>query len=226
MDDEPRIRWVLRDYLEAEGYDVVEAADGREALALAELDRAVDLVLLDIALPGIDGLEVLRRIRTQSQVSVILVSARAEEVDRLVGLGVGADDYVTKPFSPREVVARVKAVLRRTRGAVDVPADQEMPAADVVRIDADRREITRGGRRVELSALEFDLFAALAAEPGRVFSRAQLLERVWGYDFYGDARVVDAHIRSIRRALADDATQPRIVATVRGVGYKFIGGRG
>jgi DNA-binding response OmpR family regulator len=172
-------------------------------------------------LPGIDGLEVLRRVRTFSDVYVILVTARSEEVDKLVGLGVGADDYVTKPFSPREVAARVKAVLRRDRGARD-------PAGPLLRfegltLDKAAREVRVDGAPVNLSALEFDVLAALAGSPGRVFSRRQLLEQVWGYDFFGDERVVDVHIRGLRARLGDDATHPRLIATVRGVGYKFAG---
>ncbi len=220
VDDEPHIRTVLRGYLEAEGFAVSEAADGEAAVRQVR-QAAPDLVLLDVMLPGIDGLEVLRQLRTFSDVYVILVTARAEEVDKLVGLGVGADDYVTKPFSPREVAARVKAVLRRGRGTRE-------PGGAVLRfegltVDRDAREVRAGGAAVALSALEFDVLTALADAPGRVFSRRQLLERVWGYDFFGDERVVDVHIRSLRARLGDDAASPRLIATVRGVGYKFVG---
>ncbi|ACV78921.1 response regulator [Nakamurella multipartita] len=220
VDDEPHIRTVLRGYLEADGFEVVDAADGETAVDLVRRDPP-DLVLLDVMLPGIDGLEVLRRLRAVSDAYVILVTARAEEVDKLVGLAVGADDYVTKPFSPREVTARVKAVLRRDRGG--------RTGEDVVlrfrglSIDLAGREVHADGAPVALSSLEFDLLAALAGAPGRVFSRAQLLERVWGYDFYGDERVVDVHIRSLRSRLGDPAADPRLIATVRGVGYKFVG---
>ncbi|MFE9770457.1 response regulator [Streptomyces sp. NPDC005931] len=220
VDDEPHIRKVLRGYLEADGFGVTEAADGEAALA-AVRGESPDLVLLDVMLPGIDGLEVLRRLRGFSDTYVILVTARTEEVDKLVGLGVGADDYVTKPFSPREVTARVKAVLRRGRGA---RADRDVPLRfDGLTIDPAGREVTVAGNPVPLSSLEFDLLAALADAPGRVFSRAQLLQRVWGYDFYGDERVVDVHIRSLRARLGDDAGDPHLIATVRGVGYKFVG---
>ena len=220
VDDEAHIRTVLRGYLEADGFDVAEAADGEDALA-ALRGEPPDLVLLDVMLPGIDGLEVLRRLRSFSDAYVILVTARAEEVDKLVGLGVGADDYVTKPFSPREVTARVKAVLRRDRG---VRTDGDAPLRfDGLTIDTVGREIEANGVPVTLSSLEFDLLAALAAAPGRVFSRAQLLERVWGYDFYGDERVVDVHIRSLRARLGDPAGDPHLIATVRGAGYKFVG---
>jgi DNA-binding response OmpR family regulator len=225
VDDEAQIRVVLRAYLEREGYGVEEAATGRDALMLATSFRP-DLVLLDIGLPDMDGIEVLRQIRTTSEVYVVMVTARAEEVDLRVGLSVGADDYVAKPFSPREVVARVKTVLRRGRNVPEVvsttpPAPSAWKFAGLG-IDPERREVRTGDGPVELSALEFDLLAALASSPGRVFSRAQLLERVWGYAFFGDERVVDVHIRNLRRALRDDAASPAIIGTVRGVGYKFL----
>jgi len=220
VDDEPHIRTVLRGYLEAEGFAVAEAADGEAAIAAVRAG-APDLVLLDVMLPGIDGLETLRQLRTFTDAYVILVTARTEELDKLVGLGVGADDYVTKPFSPREVAARVKAVLRRGRGATLVEDDQLL--FEGLTVDPTRREVVVDGALVELSSLEFDLVAALARAPGRVFSRAQLLQQVWGYDFYGDERVVDVHVRSLRSRLGDDATDPHLIATVRGVGYKFVG---
>jgi len=227
VDDEAQIRVVLRAYLEREGYTVAEAATGKEALALAGTSRP-DLVLLDIGLPDLDGLEVLRQLRMTSDVYVLMVTARAEEVDLLVGLSVGADDYISKPFSPREVVARVKTVLRRGRKtsepattATPVPVASAWQFAGLA-IDPDRREVRSGDGLVDLSALEFDLLVALASSPGRVFSRAQLLERVWGYEFFGDERVVDVHIRNLRRVLGDDAAAPAVIGTVRGVGYKFL----
>ena len=223
VDDEPHIRTVLRGYLQADGFEVAEAADGAAALA-AMRDQPPDVVLLDVMMPGIDGLEVLRQLRTFSDVYVILVTARAEEVDKLVGLGVGADDYVTKPFSPREITARVKAVLRRDRGVRT--AEEATLRFDGLTIDTAGRDVVMNGASVVLSSLEFDLLAALAAAPGRVFSRAQLLERVWGYDFYGDERVVDVHIRSLRARLGDPAGDPHVIATVRGAGYKFVGSAG
>ena len=225
VDDEPEIRAVLRAYLEHDGFAVAEAGTGAEALrrTLASDGTAPDVVLLDIGLPDLGGLDVLRTIRRSSDVYVVLVTARADEVDTLVGLGAGADDYVTKPFSPREVVARVSTVLRRSaqRGAA-APADDHVLRFDGLTLDEQRRELTVDGEEAHLSTLEFDLLRALAASPGRVFSRAQLLEEVWGYDFYGDERVVDVHIRSLRRALGDDAGDPRAIGTVRGVGYKFL----
>ncbi|WP_043500807.1 response regulator transcription factor [Georgenia sp. SUBG003] len=218
VDDEAGIRRVLRGYLEADGLEVFEAATGESAVAQVRT-ATPDLVLLDVMLPDLDGIEVLRRIRTLSDVYVVLVTARAEETDKLVGLAVGADDYVTKPFSPREVVARVKAVLRRGR-TPGTPSDRIV--LDGLTVDLAGREVDVAGRAVTLSALEFDLLTALARSPGRVFSRRQLLEQVWGYDFYGDERVVDVHVRSLRKQLGDDAAAPRIVGTVRGVGYKCL----
>jgi DNA-binding response OmpR family regulator len=177
-------------------------------------------VILDVMLPGIDGIEALRRIRTTSSVLVLVLTARADEVDTLVGLSVGADDYVTKPFSPREVVARVKALLRR-RGAEAAGSPGDVLAHGPLTVDLARRSVRVDGRPVELSALEFDLLVTLVRSPGRVFSRRQLLEQVWGYDYFGDERVVDVHIANIRRALHDDASAPRLVGTVRGVGYRL-----
>jgi DNA-binding response OmpR family regulator len=224
VDDEPGIRRVLRAYLEREGFGVDEAVDGPSALTRFEGGGPPpDLVLLDIGLPGVDGLEVLRRLRAATDVYVLLVTARADEVDRLVGLGVGADDYITKPFSPREVVARVRAVLRRPRGG-PAPREPGVVAFDGLRVDADRREVVLDGHDVTLSALEFDLLLLLARHPRRVFTREQILERVWGPNWVGDDRVVDVHIRSLRQRLGDDATDPIWVGTVRGVGYRFLGG--
>ncbi len=227
VDDEREIRTVLRAYLEADGNVVSEADTGAEALnrILATDGTAPDLVLLDIRLPDLDGLEVLRTLRRTSDVYVILVTARAEEADTLIGLATGADDYITKPFSPREVAARVRTVLRRMRDDAAPPgaaADDHVLRFAGLTLDEQRRELVVDGREIALSTLEFDLLHALAASPGRVFSRAQLLEEVWGYDFYGDERVVDVHIRGVRRALGDDAADPRIIGTVRGVGYKFL----
>ncbi|GAA4399327.1 response regulator transcription factor [Fodinibacter luteus] len=225
VDDEVEIRAVLRAYLEHDGFAVAEAGTGAEALrrALATDGTAPDVVLLDIGLPDLDGLDVLRTIRRSSDVYVVLVTARADEVDTLVGLGAGADDYVTKPFSPREVVARVGTVMRRSASRGPAAAvDDHVLRFEGLALDPHRRELVAGGDEVHLSTLEFDLLRALASSPGRVFSRAQLLEEVWGYDFFGDERVVDVHVRSLRRALGDDATDPRVIGTVRGVGYKFL----
>jgi DNA-binding response OmpR family regulator len=222
VDDEPNIRKVVTAYLRAEGYDIAEAADGVAALGVFDRFRP-DLVILDVMLPGRDGIEVLSELRRRSDVYVIMLTARAEETDRLIGLSVGADDYVTKPFSAKELVARVKAVLRRSRDAGS--SDDDVISIDGLTIDAGRHEVHRDGRPVDLTALEFELLTALASAPGRVFSRRQLLERVWGWDHVGDERVVDVHVRKLRRALGDDASDPRFVLTVRGVGYKLAGRR-
>ncbi len=216
VDDDAGIRSVLRGYLETAGYVVVEAGDGTSALqAFADADPAV--VLLDVGLPDVEGLEVLRKIRTVSDAYVLMVTARVEEVDRLVGLGMGADDYITKPFSPREVVARVRAFLRR--GSQHSPVSVEDAALSV---DPRTREVAVDGNPVELSALEFDLLAFLTSRPGQVFSRHQILQHVWGGQWYGDERVVDVHIRSLRQHLGDEVTHPRFIGTVRGVGYKAL----
>jgi DNA-binding response OmpR family regulator len=222
VDDEPNIRRIVTSYLRTEGFDVAEAADGAEALAaFGRVDP--DLVVLDVMMPGMDGIEVLRELRRRSDVYVIMLTARAEETDRVVGLSVGADDYVTKPFGAKELVARVKAVLRRARHPATAGGDPEIVEVDGLVIDIGRYEVRRDGEVVTLTALEFELLAALASQPGRVFTRHQLLERVWGWDHVGDERVVDVHIRKLRKALHDDATAPRFIATVRGVGYKLVG---
>jgi DNA-binding response OmpR family regulator len=220
-DDEAGIRDVVGRYLVAEGYDVAFARDGVEALAMARAHEP-DLVVLDVMMPELDGIEVLRQLRTESDVYVIMLTAKADEVDKIIGLSVGADDYLAKPFSPRELVARIKAVLRRSRGAPTSDGEDRLEF-DGLAIDLARRETTRAGRPVALSALEFDLLTALARAPGRAFTRRQLIEKVWGWDFYGDERVVDVHIRSIRRALDDSADAPELIGTVRGVGYRFLG---
>ena len=221
VDDEPKIRRIVTSYLTDEGYDVAEAHDGETALEL--LDTDPDLVVLDVGLPGIDGIEVLRRLRTRSDIPVILLTARAEETDRLIGLSVGADDYVTKPFSARELVLRVKAILRRA-GTTSAEPTESMSFDGLV-IDVGSRTVSVDATEPELTPLEFDLLVALAEEPGRVLTRRQLLDRVWGWDFYGDERVVDVHVRNLRSKIGDDATDPRFVATARGVGYKFVGSK-
>ncbi|MGB5302250.1 MAG: response regulator transcription factor [Gemmatimonadota bacterium] len=220
VDDEQKIRSLVASYLRSDGFEVVEATDGEEAVAAVSM-RKPDLVVMDIRMPGMDGFEALNEIRRLSDVYVILLTARAEETDRIIGLSVGADDYVTKPFSPRELVARVKAVLRRSRaGTAAGSADRLM--FDSVIVDVGRREVFRDESVVDLTALQFDLLATLAESPGRVFTRRQLIERVWGWDFFGDERIVDAHIRNLRNALGDDAADPQVIGTVRGVGYKLV----
>jgi DNA-binding response OmpR family regulator len=219
VDDERKIRQLVRAYLEKDGFSVIEASTGPEALDKVR-NHQLDLIVLDVMLPELDGIEVLREIRTFSDVYVVMLTAKTEEIDKVIGLSVGADDYLSKPFSPRELLARVKAVLRRDRGSAK--SDSRVMTFDGLQIDVERREVVRNDKSVDVTALEFDLLAALAAEPGRVFSRRQLLERVWGWDFFGDERVVDVHIRNLRKALGDDASHSAIVGTVRGVGYKFL----
>ena len=223
VDDERRLRDLVQSYLEQEGFRVVAAGDGLAALDLARQHHPT-VVVLDLMLPGLDGLEVCRRLRTFSDAYVIMLTARAEEVDRVVGLEVGADDYLTKPFSPRELVARVRAMLRRPRqgtaAAPDLPPPQRFGS---LLIDHARREVTLAGQPLALTPLEFALLTALAAHPGRVFTRAQLLERVWGDDYFGDDHVVDVHIANLRKKLGDDPAGPRTIETVRGVGYRFAG---
>lgn len=219
VDDEKSIRNLVRSYLEAEGYSVLEADNGEKAVRLTR-EQSPDLVVLDVGMPALDGIEALRKIRTFSDVYVVMLTARSEEVDKLIGLSVGADDYLTKPFSPRELVARIKAVLRRQRSSAPTTGDRL--EFGMMTVDRSRRKVTIGGNQAELTTLEFDLLAALAAQPGRVFSRRQLIEAIWGWDYYGDERVVDVHVRKLRKALGDDAAEPTIIGTVRGVGYKFI----
>ena len=220
VDDEPNLVELVQGYLEREGYRVLTAADGTTALALAQ-ETQQDLIVLDLMLPGLDGLEVCRRLRQFSDAYVLMLTARAEEVDKVVGLSVGADDYLTKPFSPRELVARVKAMLRRPRSTAGAEPDPPPPqrVGDLV-VDRARHEVLKRGSPVPLTARELALLATLAAHPGRVFTRSQLLERVWGSDFYDD-HVVEVHVGNLRRKLEDDPSRPRWVQTVRGVGYRL-----
>lgn len=222
VDDEESIVDLVRSYLAREGFQVEVAMDGPAALArLREFHP--DVVVLDVMLPGLDGTEVLRQLRQESSAYVIMLTARAEETDKIVGLSVGADDYMTKPFSPRELTARIRAILRRDRGgAPDLP---RLLTFRDLRIDPTRREVWVGDESVDLTTLEFNLLHALASYPGHVLSREQLIERVWGGEYFGDHRVVDVHVRKLRRKLGDDAENPKFVQTVRGVGYKFIGTR-
>lgn len=215
VDDEKSIVDLVTAYLRREDYEVRTATDGPSGLKAARAFNP-DLVVLDVMLPGMDGLEVLSRLRRESNVYVILLTARSEEMDKIVGLSVGADDYLTKPFSPRELVARVKAALRRLSNGLG-PSETLTLAFRRVRIDTGRRQVWMDGESVDLTTTEFDLLQTLAKHRGRVLSREQLLQQVWGYDFYGEERVVDVHIGHIRQKLSDD----RLIATVRGVGYRF-----
>ena len=222
VDDEEHIIELVELYLSKEGYQVVKATDGDEAVAKFA-DEKPDLLVLDIMLPGRDGLDVLREVRKMSQVPVIMLTARESEVDKVVGLELGADDYLTKPFSPRELVARVKAVLRRSRPAA--AEDAGLIERDGLVIDTQRREVeVQGVGAVELTAKEFDLLLMLASNPGIVLTRERLMEKVWGYEYIGDTRTVDVYIRHLREKLADNAESPRFVQTVRGVGYRFKAG--
>ena len=217
VDDEPQIARIARDFLGRAGFSVVSAGDGEGALALAASHRP-DLVILDLGLPGRDGLDVARTLRRNSDVPIIMLTARAEEADKLIGLELGADDYVTKPFSPRELVSRVRAVLRRTEGAHAAPA---LIRLGELELDAERMRVTVAGRRVDLTPTEFRLVAALAAQPGRIFTRAQLLDAVHGVAFDSYERAIDAHVKNIRRKLEPDPHAPRYLLTVFGVGYRF-----
>ncbi len=219
IDDEPNILNVVTAYLQAEGYTVHTASDGPTGLKAAQTLRP-DLIVLDVMLPGLDGIELLTRLRRESDVYVIMLTAKSEETDKIVGLSVGADDYLTKPFSPRELVARVKAALRRYGTPADTP-DKQILTFNQLRIDVDARRVWKNNKPVDLTTIEFDLLHALAEHPGRVLSREQLLERVWGYDFYGEDRVVDVHLGHIRKKIESDPANPQLIVTVRGVGYRF-----
>jgi DNA-binding response OmpR family regulator len=214
---------IVASYLENAGFATSVAKDGTEALRLFQETRP-DCVVLDISMPGMDGLEVARRIRQSSRVPIIFLSALAEESDRIVGLELGADDYVTKPFSPRELVSRVRAVLRRAPPATDPGGDavDDFIQRGGLGLDFRRREVRVDGETKSLTAVQFDILALLAREPGRVFPRAAILEESSGSDFEGYERTIDAHIKNIRRALGDDPDAPRFIGTVRGVGYRFI----
>jgi two-component system alkaline phosphatase synthesis response regulator PhoP len=215
VDDEQNILDLVTAYLRREGYEVHTSMDGPRGLKAARVHKP-DLIVLDIMLPGMDGIDVLGRLRRESDVYVIMLTAKSEETDKIVGLSVGADDYLTKPFSPRELVARIKAALRRIRDGVG-PADATLLAFRHVRIDTGSHEVWVNGDLVKLTATEFDLLVTLAKHRGMVLSREQLLQQAWGYDFYGEERVVDVHIGHIRQKLGDD----RFIVTVRGVGYRF-----
>ncbi len=215
VDDEPSIVNLVSAYLKPEGYEVYTASDGPSGLKAARAFKP-DLIVLDIMLPGMDGLELLSRLRRESDAYVILLTARTEETDKIVGLSVGADDYVTKPFSPRELTARVKAALRRVQTGAGAGSDVTVLAFRHVRIDVGARQVSVDDVPVELTALEFDLLRALAESRGRVLTREQLLEKIWGGTYYGEMRVVDVHLGHVRRKIGD-----QFIVTVRGVGYRF-----
>jgi DNA-binding response OmpR family regulator len=218
VDDEPIVREVVVGYLRREGYRTLEAADGDRARDLVELEDP-SLVVLDIMLPGLDGLELCRWIRSRSKLPVILLTARGEESDRIVGLELGADDYVTKPFSPRELAARVRAVLRRTTSE---PDEEARLAFDGLEIDSRTREVVRDGAPLVVTAKEFDLLWFLARHPRQVFSRDQLMDRVWGYEAALDTGTVTVHVRRLREKIEAEPSRPRWLQTVWGVGYRFV----
>lgn len=217
VEDEAKIARLARDYLQRQGYQVATAADGPTALAIVRRDRP-GLVVLDLNLPGMDGLDVCRALRRESDVPIIMLTARAEEADRLIGLELGADDYITKPFSPRELVARVRAVLRRARGNVLTPGI--VHAADL-EIDLRGHRVLRNGETLPLSRTEFNLLVILAQHPGQAFTRAQLLKHLHGVAYDGYDRSIDAHVKNLRRKIEPDPGEPRYVETVYGIGYRF-----
>lgn len=223
VDDEAPILELISFNLGKEGYEVTTASDGEEALSKAQAMKP-DLVVLDVMLPGMDGFEVCRHIRRQSRVPVLMLTARKEEIDRVVGLEIGADDYVTKPFSIRELIARVKALLRRSNWGVpdEEAAASAMKFGDLV-IDLDQRRVTVRGEEVSLTFTEFELLRTMAETPGRVYTRDNLLERIWGPSFFGDVRTVDVHIRHLREKIEKDPANPEFVHTIRSVGYRFGG---
>jgi len=220
VDDEQAIQKLLSYPLRKEGYDVVPAHDGREALDRFAEQR-FDLVVLDVMLPKLDGIEVCRRLRSRSQVPIIMLTAKDDEIDKVVGLEMGADDYITKPFSMREFRSRVKAALRRSEMLRTRPSGGEPIVAGDLRLDFERSQVTLGTRPISLTYVEFEVLAALAASPGRVHSREMLLEHVWGDSGYRDPRTIDVHIRHLREKLERDPKQPEFLFTVRGVGYRF-----
>jgi two-component system, OmpR family, alkaline phosphatase synthesis response regulator PhoP len=217
IEDEPKIAKLARDYLEQGGFRVLTAADGTTGLATARHEHPA-LIVLDLMLPGMDGLDVCRALRRESDVPIIMLTARSEEADRLIGLELGADDYITKPFSPRELVARVRALLRRVKGTVYQPG--MIRAGDLI-IDSDSHKVTRGNENIHLTRFEFNLLQILAQHPGQIYSRAQLLERLHGVAYDGYDRSVDAHIKNLRRKIEDNPAEPRYILTIYGVGYKF-----
>jgi len=217
VDDEPIVREVVVRYLQHEGYTTLEAADGEHARILLEAERP-DLVVLDVMLPGVDGLELCRWIRSKSELPVILLTARGEEADRIVGLELGADDYVTKPFSPRELAARVRTVLRRSAPPVE---ENERLTFEGLELDASTREVRKEGAELKLTAKEFDLLWFLASHPRKVFSRDQLMSRVWGYEAALDTGTVTVHVRRLREKIEERPSHPRFLQTVWGVGYRF-----
>lgn len=216
IDDEPSITKLVTAYLKPEGYEVYTAADGNSGLKAARA-YTPDLIILDLMLPGMDGIEVLSRLRRESDVYVIMLTARSEETDKVIGLSIGADDYVTKPFSPRELVARIKAALRRVKKDVSSSGDNKVLSFKHVRVDIAAHIVTVDDKPIELTAIEFTLLQSLAEQRGRVLTRQQLLEKVWGGEYFGEMRVVDVHLGHLRRKLGNES----LITTIRGIGYRF-----
>ncbi len=220
VDDEKTIVKGLRFSLEKEGYEITTAYDGEEALRVFKAE-APDLIVLDLMLPGLDGFEVCRAIRKESEVPIIMLTARGEDIDKILGLELGADDYMTKPFNPRELTARVKAIMRRSQTSVQGIANMQVISIRDMQIDLLQHKVKISDKNVDLTVKEFALLSLLASHPGQVFSREKLLEHVWGYDYYGDARTVDVHMRHLREKIEQDPSTPQLILTVWGAGYKF-----
>jgi DNA-binding response OmpR family regulator len=220
VDDDKKTAALVRLYLEKDGYQVLTAYDGRSALALART-RQPDLIVLDLMLPQVDGTDVCQSLRAESAVPIIMLTARATEADKLIGLDAGADDYMTKPFSPRELLARARAVLRRAPGAAEATAGPVVLQSGDLLIDTRRHEVRRGGALVSLTPKEFRLLVVLAREPGRAFSRLELLERAFGLEYEGLERTIDVHLKNLRRKIEPDPAHPRCIQTVYGIGYRF-----
>jgi len=219
VEDSPEFMLLCRHLLEKEGFDVVVATDGISAVEVAQREKP-DIAILDLGLPGVDGIEVCRRIRQFTDAYIVMVTGRTDEVDKIVGLSVGADDYVTKPFSPRELAARIQAMRRRPRAAAAAPS-AAIREFGTLRIDPDVREVTVDGQVLDLTKIEFGLLDLLSSAPRRTFTRNQLLEDVWGDNFYGDDHIIDVHVGNLRKKLGESASAPRYIRTLRGVGYRF-----
>lgn len=226
VDDEPAIVELITYNLKRAGLEVLSAHNGEEGLALSRTEN-VDLVILDLMLPGMDGLEVCKELRKTSGVPILMLTARGEEIDRVIGFEIGADDYVTKPFSPRELVGRVKAILRRSRKEPEPEPGHgsENLVFGPLSVNFATYEVRRDGKRIDLTPTEFQILKLLCQHPGRVFTRDEVVDRVMGTDFYGDVRTVDVHIRHLRAKIEENPSEPRLIETVRGAGYKFVGAR-
>lgn len=223
VDDEPQILKVLKAYLEKAGYQVVTASEGNQALPIFQREKP-DFLILDLNLPGMDGLDICKAVRRDSDIPILMLTARVEEADRLIGLELGADDYVLKPFSPREIVMRVRTILRRTTAAPAAPDKKELIQAGDLLIDLDEHSVLLAGRSIDLTPTEFDILVTLARQPKRVFSRLQIMEQAQGDAFEGYERTIDAHVKNIRIKLEPDPKKPIYIQTVFGLGYKFEAG--